>query len=173
MAVPHGDTGFLQAAVCASGLIAAAAAQDRKCQGPGCARMPNFNFPGEKGGIFCAQHKAEGMVDIKHKRCVEPGCSKRPSFNFTGALLWRCSVMLRQSHLLQVPDTLLDILMLPIPVSIHDCWWRGLVPGCKHCACMSLLRRMLQPFLMWHQTWQAGSCLWASGRALHAVLLPA
>lgn len=47
--------------------------------------MPNFNFPGEKGGIFCAQHKAEGMVDIKHKRCVEPGCSKRPSFNYTGA----------------------------------------------------------------------------------------
>lgn len=47
--------------------------------------MPNFNFPGEKGGIFCAQHKTEGMIDIKHKRCVEPGCSKRPSFNFTGA----------------------------------------------------------------------------------------
>ncbi len=47
--------------------------------------MPNFNFPGEKGGIFCAQHKADGMVDIKHKRCVEPGCSKRPSFNYSGA----------------------------------------------------------------------------------------
>ena len=58
--------------------------QDRKCQGPGCTRMPNFNFPGEKGGIFCAQHKSEGMVDIKHKRCVEPGCNKRPSFNYTG-----------------------------------------------------------------------------------------
>ena len=47
--------------------------------------MPNFNFPGEKGGIFCAQHKSDGMVDIKHKRCVEPGCNKRPSFNYTGA----------------------------------------------------------------------------------------
>jgi len=62
-------------------------AQDRKCQGAGCTRMPNFNFPGEKGGIFCAQHKSEGMVDIKHKRCQEPGCSKRPSFNYTGEQL--------------------------------------------------------------------------------------
>ena len=107
--------------------------------------MPNFNFPGEKGGIFCAQHKAEGMVDIKHKRCVEPGCSKRPSFNFTGALSRHCSVTLRQSQLPEahVPDTLLDLLMLPKSVSIHDCWWRCLVPGCKHGAPMSLLRRML------------------------------
>ena len=61
--------------------------------------MPNFNFPGEKGGIFCAQHKAEGMVDIKHKRCVEPGCSKRPSFNYTGALFQHCRVSLHRPQL--------------------------------------------------------------------------
>ena len=66
-------------------ILPACPTQDRKCQGAGCSRMPNFNFPGEKGGIFCAQHKADGMVDIKHKRCVEPGCTKRPSFNYSGA----------------------------------------------------------------------------------------
>ena len=48
--------------------------------------MPNFNFPGQKGGMFCSQHKSEGMVDIKHKRCAQEGCNKRPSFNYTGEM---------------------------------------------------------------------------------------
>lgn len=48
--------------------------------------MPNFNFPGEKGGIFCSQHKSEGMIDIKHKRCAHEACNKRPSFNYTGEM---------------------------------------------------------------------------------------
>ncbi len=47
--------------------------------------MPNFNFAGEKGGLYCSQHKQEGMIDIKHKRCMHPDCPKRPSFNYTGA----------------------------------------------------------------------------------------
>lgn len=53
-------------------------------------RMPNFNFAGEKGGLYCSQHKQEGMIDIKHKRCVFPDCSKRPSFNYTGAAAYLC-----------------------------------------------------------------------------------
>jgi hypothetical protein len=49
-------------------------------------RMPNFNFPGEKGGVYCSAHKLEGMIDIKHKRCLAPNCNKRPSFNYTGEM---------------------------------------------------------------------------------------
>lgn len=59
--------------------------QDRKCGFEGCMRMPNFNFAGEKGGLYCSQHKQDGMIDIKHKRCMFPDCTKRPSFNYTGA----------------------------------------------------------------------------------------
>ncbi len=37
-------------------------AQDRKCQAAECQRMPNFNFPGEKGGVFCSQHKVPSLA---------------------------------------------------------------------------------------------------------------
>ena len=47
--------------------------------------MPNFNFAGEKGGLYCSQHKQDGMININHKRCMFLNCAKRPSFNFTGA----------------------------------------------------------------------------------------
>lgn len=36
--------------------------QDRKCQAAECQRMPNFNFPGEKGGVFCSQHKVASLA---------------------------------------------------------------------------------------------------------------
>jgi hypothetical protein len=51
---------------------------------PGCSKQPTFNFEGEKRPLYCAEHKKEGMIDVKHKRCVEPGCSKRPYSNFEG-----------------------------------------------------------------------------------------
>ena len=47
----------------------------------GCTVIPNFNQPGETKGVYCAEHKKEGMIDIKSKRCIENECTVRPRFN--------------------------------------------------------------------------------------------
>ena len=33
------------------------------------AQQPSFNFPGEKGGVRCAAHKLDGMVNVVDKTC--------------------------------------------------------------------------------------------------------
>jgi hypothetical protein len=36
------------------------------CQYIGCSTQSSFNFPNESKGIFCLEHKREGMIDICH-----------------------------------------------------------------------------------------------------------
>jgi len=50
----------------------------------GCACRAYFNYAGEPRGVFCAAHKADGMVDVVNKLCAADGCSKHPNFNFAG-----------------------------------------------------------------------------------------
>ena len=44
--------------------------------------MPLYNYKGVKGGLYCDEHKMNGMVDVKHKRCKEIDCTKRPTYNY-------------------------------------------------------------------------------------------
>ena len=39
----------------------------KKCKEKNCNKRPNFNLPGEKIGIYCSEHKKEGMINIKKK----------------------------------------------------------------------------------------------------------
>ena len=48
-----------------------------------CGKQPYFNYEG-KPAEFCAKHKEENMVDVKHKKCIHEGCKKLPVFNFEG-----------------------------------------------------------------------------------------
>jgi hypothetical protein len=52
--------------------------KDKRCLD--CKKQPAYNFEGETKGIYCNDHKLDGMVDVKHKRCLL--CKKRPNFNF-------------------------------------------------------------------------------------------
>lgn len=45
------------------------------CAAPGCKKHPHFGFI-EGGPRFCAQHRADGMVDVKHRRCAVKGCRR-------------------------------------------------------------------------------------------------
>mmetsp|Transcript_18203 Transcript_18203/g.29445 ORF Transcript_18203/g.29445 Transcript_18203/m.29445 type:complete len:149 (+) Transcript_18203:241-687(+) len=49
--------------------------KSKMCEQAGCGKGPCFNFKGEERGIFCLQHKVEGMVDVRSKRCEQAGCS--------------------------------------------------------------------------------------------------
>ena len=35
-------------------------------------------------GLYCAEHKQPGMMNVKNKKCISPGCPKRPHFNQPG-----------------------------------------------------------------------------------------
>jgi hypothetical protein len=60
-------------------------ATHKKCEyGNGCAKQPSFNYPGEIGGMFCGDHRLEGMVNVVNKTCEFAGCQKRPSLNYPG-----------------------------------------------------------------------------------------
>ncbi len=58
----------------------------QKCQHPGCDKHPSFNDPVEIKGLYCNQHKKEGMIDVISKRCQHPSCIKQPSFNLPGEI---------------------------------------------------------------------------------------
>ena len=45
----------------------------KKCEHPGCTKVPSCNYPGEKTRRFCSQHEKDGMVDIGSRKCKHPG----------------------------------------------------------------------------------------------------
>lgn len=45
------------------------------CAAEGCKKHPHFGHI-EGGPRYCAQHRAEGMVDVKHRRCAVKSCRK-------------------------------------------------------------------------------------------------
>ena len=54
-----------------------------KCQAKDCTvKNAVFNFEGEKKGIYCGNHKKDGMIDVKSPRCLD--CESRSSFNYEG-----------------------------------------------------------------------------------------
>jgi hypothetical protein len=53
-----------------------------KCIEPNCNKRSNYNFEGEKRGIYCVSHKKDGMINVISKTCEEPNCKKQPAYNF-------------------------------------------------------------------------------------------
>lgn len=59
------------------------------CKHEGCkVKRGSFNFEGTKNGIYCKEHKLEGMIDVVHTKCifVKDGkeCNKQASSNIKG-----------------------------------------------------------------------------------------
>jgi hypothetical protein len=58
--------------------------KSQKCNYSDCKKQPNYNIQGETKGIYCLEHKKEGMIDVKHKSCIHPFCKVRPNYNIEG-----------------------------------------------------------------------------------------
>ena len=56
----------------------------KRCSFDGCIKEPIFNFVGEKKGMYCLEHKTDGMVDVinRSKLCKYKNCTTRGCFNF-------------------------------------------------------------------------------------------
>jgi hypothetical protein len=46
-----------------------------------CDKRPCYNLEAETKALYCASHKLENMVDVKHETCIQEGCKKIPNFN--------------------------------------------------------------------------------------------
>ena len=44
------------------------------CKEKDCKLHPNFNYEGEKSGLYCSKHKKEDMIDVKHSSCINDFC---------------------------------------------------------------------------------------------------
>ena len=56
--------------------------KSKKCNEKDCDTRPIFNYPDKTKGIFCVNHKLEGMINVKDKHCQYDNCSKIPHFIF-------------------------------------------------------------------------------------------
>jgi len=54
------------------------------CRFDGCNTRASFNLPGQKVGKYCATHKLEDMINVKHKTCAHEGCKTLPTYNLPG-----------------------------------------------------------------------------------------
>ena len=46
-----------------------------------CKKQPSFNYDGQSKGMFCSEHKRDGMVDVKNSRCQYEDCKTTPIFS--------------------------------------------------------------------------------------------
>ena len=53
----------------------------RICNHEACEKQANFNLKGEKYGILCGTHKADGMLNVRAKTCLNAECPKIPTYN--------------------------------------------------------------------------------------------
>ena len=54
------------------------------CIYPNCKVRPNYNNEGETKGIYCTEHKLEGMINVISKTCIYQNCKVRPNYNNEG-----------------------------------------------------------------------------------------
>lgn len=67
----------------------------KKCKGINgikCFTIPIYNYPNEKKGEYCIEHKLEGMINVTGKRCESLECNIIAQFNFEGETIGKyCS----------------------------------------------------------------------------------
>jgi len=56
----------------------------QKCIHEGCKTQPTYNNDGDTKGLYCSEHKKDGMVNVKDNTCIHEGCKTRPTFNKEG-----------------------------------------------------------------------------------------
>jgi hypothetical protein len=58
--------------------------KNKKCIHPNCTKLPYFNSPGQKVGLYCKPHKQKDMINVKTKTCIHPDCTTVSNYNLPG-----------------------------------------------------------------------------------------
>ena len=62
--------------------------KSKNCKEEGCKTQPCYNKEGETKGLYCSNHKLEGMVDVKSKTCKSDWCSTLVKKKYDGYCLF-------------------------------------------------------------------------------------
>lgn len=54
--------------------------KDKKCLQESCNKQPSYNLPSKKVGLYCGEHKKNGMIDVKSKKCLEENCNTQATY---------------------------------------------------------------------------------------------
>ena len=54
------------------------------CLERGCKKQASFNYEYGQKYDYCAEHKKDGMKDIKKRTCLISGCNIFPNFHYEG-----------------------------------------------------------------------------------------
>lgn len=61
------------------------------CQYKNCETRSIYNYPTEKKGIFCKDHKLNNMINVEDKRCQHPNCELLACHGFVNERRKYCS----------------------------------------------------------------------------------
>ena len=75
---------------------------NKKCQF--CDKQPCFNLPGNTEGIFCNDHKEEGMINVIQKNCEHEGCTKQPCYNLPTEHFGKLCATHKTTHMVNVRE---------------------------------------------------------------------
>ena len=63
----------------------------KKCMKKECNKIPSFNLPTEKKGLYCSEHKKENMIDVMNKkRCISCGLFRATTNNHNVCVVGGC-----------------------------------------------------------------------------------
>jgi hypothetical protein len=54
------------------------------CKDADCKKQASYNVEGKKSGLYCSNHKLEGMMNVTSKKCIHEGCKIRANYNKEG-----------------------------------------------------------------------------------------
>ena len=79
--------------------------KDKICVEEGCTIRSNYNFKGNKIGLYCNNHKKSGMIDVKNRVCTYKNCNIRPTFNYSNNKLPLYCVSHKLENMINVVNT--------------------------------------------------------------------
>ncbi len=57
------------------------ATSKKGCTHEGCKNQPIYNYENETKPLYCAEHRKDGMVNVRNAKCTHEGCKTQPTFN--------------------------------------------------------------------------------------------
>lgn len=56
--------------------------KNKACIVINCNSQPSFSYKNHKPALYCAKHKFDNMVNVRHTLCIFEDCAKKSNYNY-------------------------------------------------------------------------------------------